>query len=523
MSTNIIGRDQLEADAVVPQCLDNQYVSDEVFSYMMEHGADYGDRNVRAMREREVQTEFVRSLVYSSQVVINRVALKNNDYLYENYLPANREGLVAFSELLRQKAIVPFLYHETSLREESGVHERTEGARAVEAFLRETGEDITYVRLAVDDEKNRQAIKQLSTRFAEGVTRPRLLDPERRNAMAGELFSSPERLQEPGCWEAFNTALDKLANYSFQKAGELASKQKDFTRTDIYRDHFIVPVDENQLRDAITLGWFRKPGQDNPFLLEQKKLVDLVYNTNLPDLLSRYTFTPAGLPSRVALQDDPVATTSIGQLSTILTDAELLSLIRRKFIARAQEAMNLPLLHELIVPDVVELLRLPEWQAFKESQTRILNDPLRCLELLEPFQKDFDNFQRAMSDWYNKKYEHRRTEEKYVNFVTFALSIAGKVFVVAMDINNPLVKTAVDAAVGLIPKKVKGFAAKLMVSVYDVGRKRLDRERSYSLELMRTKEELSRKDVEDLINRISTKGEGVPADLGHRSAEQGKQ
>jgi hypothetical protein len=52
--------DQLEADAVVPQCLDNQYLSDRVFNYLIEHRADYDNSEVRRLRQAETQTEFIR-------------------------------------------------------------------------------------------------------------------------------------------------------------------------------------------------------------------------------------------------------------------------------------------------------------------------------------------------------------------------------------------------------------------------------------------------------------------------------
>ena len=76
----LLSPDSLEADAVVPQCLDNQYVSDNVFSYMVKKDVGYDDPFVSEQREKEVKTEFIRSLVYSSQVIVQRAFLKNNDF-----------------------------------------------------------------------------------------------------------------------------------------------------------------------------------------------------------------------------------------------------------------------------------------------------------------------------------------------------------------------------------------------------------------------------------------------------------
>jgi hypothetical protein len=511
---NLIGPDQLEADAVVPQCLDNQYVSDRVFNYMVRRDADYDDRTVQQMREEEIQTEFIRSLVYSSQVVINRAYLKNNNYLYKNYQPLDTLNLAAFAELVRQRAVLPFLLRESSLRDNLDIDIRSEGDRAIRALLQETGDDVTCVRLAVDEERNHRQIQALATDFGSGLTRVNFLGEERRNVMASELFTEPGYLAEGDRWKAFNESLTDLTTFVF-------SRGEGVTRTDVYRDWFIM---EGGDEDHIALGRFRKPDRDNPFVFELKKLVDLQYNTNLPDRLDRYTFTPATLPSRTALQDDPTYDADSAQLEKLLSDdlTDALAYIRRTFMAHTQKAMNLPLLSELTVADVAELRQLPQWSAFKDSQRQILREPLRTLDLIEGFQTDFDNFQRAMSEWYNRKYQLERTEKQYANVVQVALSIAGSVVVIGVDPTGVLPKIAASAATGLIPQTIKGYAVKLLVNVIDVGEMRLDRDRSYSLDLMRTSEELTRDDVEDLIHRISRKG-GMPAESTPRLAEQGKQ
>jgi hypothetical protein len=92
-------------------------------------------------------------LIYSSQVVINRASMKNNDYLYQNYLPDNRDSFQAFCKLMRQKAVVPYLFNESSLVHMGGYEGRAEGERALKALAEEAGE-IACVRLAVDDEQN---------------------------------------------------------------------------------------------------------------------------------------------------------------------------------------------------------------------------------------------------------------------------------------------------------------------------------------------------------------------------------
>jgi hypothetical protein len=119
--------ENLEADAVVPRCLDKQYVSDEVFFYLLKQRTDYDNSEVRKKHKQEVHTEFIRSLVHSSQVVINRASMKNNDHLYQNYLPENADSFAAFSKLIGQGAVVPFLHTESSLADKAQYAERPDG------------------------------------------------------------------------------------------------------------------------------------------------------------------------------------------------------------------------------------------------------------------------------------------------------------------------------------------------------------------------------------------------------------
>jgi hypothetical protein len=243
---------------------------------------------------------------------------------------------------------------------------------------------------------------------------------EQRNAIASELFAKPERLWDEGAWDAFIKALDNVARYAFEKQGDLTRENKQLSRSHVYKDNFTT---ENE--DSVVNGQFRRPGKDNPFLFELKKYVDLVYNTNLPDSLKRYTFTPINMPSRMALQDMPRIGYSYDKVEDIVFNNDVLESIRRTFIAHSQQAMSLPLLRDLTVADVVEIRGLLEWIPFKESQTRILQEPLQFLERLEEFQQQFDQFQRALSVWYNKKYKQAQTVEKYCSFISLALVSPG--------------------------------------------------------------------------------------------------
>lgn len=520
VTTTLITPESLEADAVVPQCLDNQYVSDDIYSYITQQNVDYSDPVIRMKREREVKTEFIRSLIYSSQVVVQRAFLKNNEFLYKNYLPSDRDNFVAFLQLLNSKAVVPFLFTESSLTDSLEFDLVQEGDLALSLLIQEL-DDIFCVRLAENDDDNDKATRNMSGAFTDSLLRfARFGEPE-CSAMAKELFADPKQASDTDVLKSFTKRLKQLSAYVFQESMTLSSDNRFLSRNQVYKDHFIEP------EGSVALGHFRKSRNDHPFVLELKKCVDLVYNTNLPDHLKRYTFTPAGLPSRLALQDyTGVNIFNHESVEEIVSNPELLESLRRNFMARVGKGMNLPLLSELSMADVTEIRALPEWEIFKDAQAQILKDPLNCLNLIEAFQTKFNNFQQALSNWFNQKYQRPQTEERYCNYVSLAVSLGGKLIVVGSGllppVGNVVANATIDQAVKYLPKKIKGYAVKLMINVYDIGQRKLDQERSYSIELMQSSiEDLRRDDIVELLRRIAPiSGEDLPS-VSVQVADQG--
>jgi hypothetical protein len=266
----------------------------------------------------------------------------------------------------------------------------------------------------------------METDFCHKLSRPQALNKQQRNAMAMELFDDPTELQADGVWASFNKAVNRLVDYSRVENMRLIDEQDSrLSRQDIYRDNFVV----DGKGDNVALGRFKKPSADDPYILELKKYVDLVYNVNLPDRLGRYTFTPVHMPTRMALQDAPGRGYAHEQITSIVGNQDALEFLQRSFMSSTQNAMSLPLLKDLSVADIVHVRGLPEWEPFKDAQANILKNPLECIERMEDFQKKFDAFQRALCKWYNDKYERPKTEARYSTFVSLALSVGGKLII----------------------------------------------------------------------------------------------
>lgn len=78
-----------------------------------------------------------------------------------------------------------------------------------------------------------------------------------------------------------------------------------------------------------------------------------------------------------------------------------------------------------------------------------------------------------------------------------------------------------ELLVNNLPKKVKGFAAKLMIGVYDCQKQKLDAQRTYTIELMQTNSELFRDDIIPLLNAINRRAEDALPGAPGQIADQG--
>jgi hypothetical protein len=529
----VIIPDMLEADATVPQCLDNQYVSDEIFEDMVNQGLEYSDVNER--RKRDAQTEFIRSIIYSSQVVVNRAFFVNNAFFYNNYLPEDKENVAAFAKLVKRvdnkQVIVPYLYRERSFHDEFPFPVSDDGKNALAALLNELGENITCVRLALNDEENEKLTKGIELKFGQYLTGLKELAKTENemllNEMAAELIGNRSREELADLWPEFKQQVKKLAAYAF-------NADETITRNNVYRDLFVVGESEEQKKESIVKGRFRKPDGNDPFLFEMKKLVDLRYNTNLPDFIDRFTFTPAGMPSRIALQDFSTAGRNVASNkveSVVDTSLEKFKQIKQIFVAQSQKAMQLPLLAHLTVADVVEIRQLPTWKAFSQAQQYILEHPLQIIDSLQDFQEKFEAFQSSLSNWYFDKYKRQAAGEKYaeyVNYVTMALQIAGQVIIVGVNplagwqkIMGNIFGLGLQKAIGI--EKIKGYTVMLLVNVINREKRELDSARSYSIELMRSNSDLTGDEVKNLIQRIrEVGGDQVEYSDAAQLADQGQ-
>ena len=495
----IIAPDQLEAGATIPQALDNQYVSDKIYNEIIKQRKSLIDPIIKKKRNIEATNEFIRSLVYSPQVVINRAFIFNNELLYRYYLPNNQKSALAFASLMNSGVIVPYLYKEHNFFDDGLFDITEEGGRSAEYLSQFLNKNIKSVRLAKNDNKNKIAIEQLSLEFRGYFPSITVLTDRQRTEMLGELLGG-NKIVTKKYQQDFGDYLDNLSTFVTK-----TFRQKGFlNRNELYKEFIVAP--NTNVADGVYLA----PDTQNPFRHEIKKLIDLKYNTNLPDALGRYSFTPKDMPTRSALQDDfQISDIDSSKVESFI-DKDLLKLTKdkRNFMANTQRAMYLPLLSDLSLSDVLEIRNLESWQKFISKQSQILSNPLSMGDKYEDFQLAFETFQTDFSNWYYKKYGKSKVENKYFSIVSIFLNFGGKIISYGVEGLGVIEKTVLGELPKLIEGIIGGVTVKLMMNVYNAETKKLDKNRSYSIEVMRSELELTKDEMYGIIN--STKGKQIP-------------
>jgi len=481
MQTKIIDRTGLDTGAILPECLDIQYVSDDVFAYMQRNRVGFHDPAVAERRRGEALNEYRRSLVYGKQVVIQRAYLFT-PMVYQDFeeKPGNEYNRAAFRALVEEAAILPYLFDERDLSD--AIHlARSDTARAAFSSLSDLFQQVTCVRMHTNDSANSAEIGRMAQAFQAYCLSVRGLrqHSELLNGLAAEV------LRQPGSGEelaAFGDALDQIS----QTAWDVAGKEV-VTRRHLY---------ERLLNEPGTHpdeGIF-KQDSSRAFVLAKKRVIDLRYNTNLPDFLRRYSFTPTGLPTRAALASGP-SMEAMRDSESLLDD--LRTQIRQTVMSRMHEACVLPPLHVLSLSDVFAVRRLPEWKMLMDAQAKILADPVRCLHLLESFADAFSAFQRSFSRWYYQTYERAERVAKYGSVVRVAVKVLNRIAIAQVPGVDEKLYLAI--ASDYIPDKAYEFTARLFVDVVDLATGIPDPHRSYSMDLMTAGLELTREDIRGVI------------------------
>lgn len=527
----------LDVDAIVPQCLDNQYTSDAVLDRMLAQKAGFKHPGIARLRLEETHSEFIRSLLYASTVVVNRAYLVNSGYLVREL--GRRKS--AIPDLIRSRAIIPFLGKEKALSERTGYAQNQKALEIITRF-EEKGEfeNSLCLRFSPDDSANQQQMQRLGANFRrfskdlDSVANDTGVLPSLARQLYSQLSPGEKALPEVPAEVLlqFEKHLRAVCSYAQQHSSVLEREKKEFGRQHIYERFFITEGEKSP--GNVAEGLFR-PEMQQPALRMVKKLIDLKYNANLPDMLGRYTLTPANLPGRSVLPfETPVQGVSTGPV--------LKRLIEFKGHIMDRQPGVLPRLRRLALDRVLEIRKLDEWERFRQSQDALLRSgPDEILRTFDKYQKHLRGFQKRLGRWAleNAPETIERGRQFATAFdlaveaglITMFISLAPHAAVAEVGIAGLATSTLIDMTKGKIIERLRdsgvaetfrGITVKLLVRAQNTAQLWWDRDHTFQLELMRNNEVIHRRELVEMLQEIQHDSRLASA-AGLQTAEQSSQ
>ena len=227
-----------------------------------------------------MRREYLRSLVNTGQVVINRAFLYNNPAIYQDYAKADRHR-EEFKKLIDQRIVIPYLLSEESPATRPIFTRRDAGWEGWSQVIQEVAPACLRLSWESDKENATQVKRLLSRRSNEFLKNLDELDPD--------LLTADFRLP-PDETAAFVGRLRQVTTWAHRRASE----GKPLNREDVYKE-FVV-LDGTDPGD-------RQYDPAKSFSSQIKQLVDLRYNANLADALGSYMLSPEDSLRRRALQE----------------------------------------------------------------------------------------------------------------------------------------------------------------------------------------------------------------------------
>ncbi|SCE88996.1 hypothetical protein GA0070558_11246 [Micromonospora haikouensis] len=472
---------------VVAQCLDNQWVTRDLLDHMVTRRLSYED--VEGRRQQDARAEYLRSLLNAEQVIVNRAYFFNNPVVYQDFLKYNVQR-DAFRTLMNERALIPFLLRERSPEDEPGFTLDSVGWPAWRKLLGDL-DTISCLRLSWDDAENEECTQRLMyEEFHRFLLQLRgfNLDALRRDLGLDEASTSllKQRLREVTLWAA---DIDRADREGF------------------YREFLVEP------------GTFPAQGRfrSEPLVSELKQLIDLRYNTTVPDAVERYALIPTDSLRRTALQERPPirrkpaagAGAPAGGLPQLL---DLLAALRPQAFDLAQSPLRLDLTG-LTLDHIRQARNTEEWRSYLSALEALLDDPT---DFVDRGQKVFDQYvalARRLADIVGR----RRTSQMRIwePAIRITVEVLGASVSLIYD-GNPRLEV-----LGEVATEVAARGAEAIVRFAVVGRdqRRAEDEVSTGIDVMKVRLERAREEWAELVRRMREGGFPITEGPAVRDAE----
>lgn len=323
----------------VVQCMDDQWVPRAILEQMARN--DQRRRVFEDAIASSARREFMRSMLTCQQLVLNRPAFYNHRTFADAFRnPVERS---AVTELLDTGAVVPFLFDESDPSDDPRAGSfsfRKTQKTAWESMLKSSTPHV--LRLSWDDAENSQLINsQLGRRFGEFCQNLRSLNEYHLLDDFG-LPREAENIRN------LRAVLREISNFS---ADVYDSQREDsqspfVTRTQINKRFVWADGSDGQNFK------FDKQKQFGSLV---KQVIDLKYNLNLPDCMTRYSIAASDTPSRSTLQEISLLTANQARCDL----ADICGILGTQAIELASSEIDIP--SSLMFADLSFLRRTELW------------------------------------------------------------------------------------------------------------------------------------------------------------------
>ena len=348
--------DELSPMAVVAQSLDNQWVPPGLLRRMLEDGLELND--VRGALREEIRAEYIRALVNSPQVIVNRAFFYNNPLVFQDFEPGAADRS-AFLALLNSGTVIQLLLTERTPVDPPAFLENQKtpnytllehGWQAWTAAAEES--HVHSLRFSwTDDSANQEQVRhRLATRFTNQALTLVNLDAARLALDLGTDLDTALRVK------------GRLSEVT-ARCADHAARNEFVTREMLYKE--FVTADGT----APALGRYDR---GRAFCAEVKQLIDLAYSVNSATGLKTMALTPSQALHRSALQEWEV----VRRGSDPVSAAQLAQLLRGTAFDFVQETLFLDTFAKLSMRDVWDVRHGPQWDEYVRRMRRLLDDPL---------------------------------------------------------------------------------------------------------------------------------------------------
>ncbi|WP_052889289.1 hypothetical protein [Thermogemmatispora carboxidivorans] len=451
--------DDLEHIPVVAQALDNQWLPRSLLEPAFQAGK-MTSAHKRILRN-QVRSEYIRFLIHSEQLILNRAYLYNSSAVTQDYVGRRNPMRLIFEELLEKAVIVPFLLHERSPADppRSLPAGQGEAFGVTDAFeqWREICQEVRprCLRLSWDDQENERRARRLLVHpfasFAKSITQHDL-------DLWLQDLGLPESAREP-----FRQRLVEVERFCL----DLTAADKEVTRDALYKEFVVAGPNTAE----------RRYDRRKPFAAELKQLFDLRYNANLPDALGSYLLTPADSLPRVSLQE-----LAAPQRLPLITGEEIVQLLKRLAFDLVQQGLNLPSLHLLSLQDVAEIRRMDEWQHYMQQLRTLLAHPQTFAD--GGAAHVYESYMRLTRKIVHLMQERRKHIQLRVwsPVVAIVFNIAGALLEVTLT-NNGLLYSLIGQVAGTLVGETASVVGTLVIR--DAAQRRTQQDLSMSIDFMR--------------------------------------